>query len=177
MWIGDLFGQVARFCDACTRESLAEAVHMKFPPQKLRPERLVTLHVPQILYDSRSHTYYTYYGRRDHNLHVKITRYPQWTAYDYMFEKYCGDQLIYCSNYWTDPDNNIVVQQHTFCRSTDADCGCILCQKHLQVNKHHLIAELVTPCHDWHTLKLTRCPRRFISFKRNRKQLLKCRVF
>lgn len=162
----DLLEIIAARCDACTRENLGEAMKLKFMPQKLSSERLVSLYRPEIRYDASSHTYFTYYARHDHNLHIKMTRYKDWTAYDYAFEKYIENKLVYLYNYWTDPENNIVVQQHTFCHNGDRECGCILCTQHL-----------VNPCHDWHTLKLTRCPRRFFSFKHDKVQLLKCRVF
>lgn len=173
----DLLEIIAARCDACTRENLGEAVKMKFLPQKLARERLVNLYRPEIRYDARSLAYLAYFARSDHNFHVKITRYIGWTAYDYVFEKYVEDRLVYRFTYWTDSDQNIVVQHSTFCKSEGRECGCILCTKHLQQNKNHLIAEMIQPSHNWHLLKPLRCPRRFFSFKKDKRQLLKSIVF
>ena len=161
----NILRHIARYCDACTRETLSLAVNMAFPPERLPVRRMASLSIPSIRYDARSNNYYVYYARRCHNLHIKITRYCSWTAYDYSFEKYDEDILLYVSQYWTDCQRNVVVQHPTFCKNINRECGCVLCTKHLQTSDKHLIAEINEQCHEWHKLKATRCPRRFVSFQ------------
>ena len=177
MWTRELLELVAKHCDACSREALSQVSGLKFRPHRLTCDRLKNLNIPRVTFCPESQTHNTYYTRNDHLLHVKISRYNQWTAYEYMYEKYDRDgKLVYCTNYFTDSDCNIVVQHPTFCRS-DQECGCILCMKHLQTNPGHLIAEIPDIFHEWHILKSTRCPHRFFSFKDNPIQRLDCRAF
>ncbi len=152
----DVLDLIAAHCDACTRESLSIAFRVTFPRFRLKADRYIELKIPEVREIHGNAVVWFY--KACHNLHVKITRYS-WCCYDYSFEKYVDGQMVYTTNYFTDPLHTIVVQFPTWCNAHGGEvCGCLLCARHLQKDDQHKIQEMRRRSHPWHPLKIKSCP-------------------